>query len=83
MLGEPGMGPNVVQEPFVRPESQSFQQWRKRLVAWILHLSATDPKRGDLTFKLSSRDLVQMMAERGIALAHTAEDPFWLELFVG
>jgi transposase-like protein len=24
-----------------------------------------------LTFKLSSRDLVQMMAERGIALAHT------------
>src|ERR1700758_4224976 len=25
-----------------------------------------------LTFKLSSRDLVQMMAERGIALAHTS-----------
>jgi transposase-like protein len=24
-----------------------------------------------LTFKLSSRDLVRMMAERGIALAHT------------
>ena len=24
-----------------------------------------------LTFKLSSRDLVQMMAERGILLAHT------------
>jgi transposase-like protein len=24
-----------------------------------------------LTFKLSSRDLVQMMAERGIVLAHT------------
>ena len=24
-----------------------------------------------LTFKLSSRDLVQMMAERGIGLAHT------------
>jgi transposase-like protein len=24
-----------------------------------------------LTFKLSSRDLVQMMAKRGIALAHT------------
>ena len=24
-----------------------------------------------LTFKLSSRDLVQIMAERGIALAHT------------
>jgi transposase-like protein len=24
-----------------------------------------------LTFKVSSRDLVQMMAERGIALAHT------------
>src|SRR4029077_7672793 len=42
MLGEPGMGPNVVQEPFVRP-AQSFKRWRKRLVAWILHLSATDP----------------------------------------
>ena len=25
-----------------------------------------------LTFKLSSRDLVQMMAERGIVLAHTS-----------
>jgi transposase-like protein len=28
--------------------------------------------RWHLSFKLSSRDLVQMMAERGIALAHTA-----------
>jgi hypothetical protein len=27
--------------------------------------------RWHLTFKLSSRDLVQMMAERGILLAHT------------
>jgi transposase-like protein len=27
--------------------------------------------RWHLTFKLSSRDLVQIMAERGIALAHT------------
>ena len=43
MLGEPGMGPNVVQEPFLRCASQSFKRRRKRLVAWILHLSATDP----------------------------------------
>jgi Rieske [2Fe-2S] domain len=42
-LGEPGMGPNVVQEPFLRCASQSFKRRRKRLVAWILHLSATDP----------------------------------------
>ena len=27
--------------------------------------------RWDLTFKLSSRDMVQMMAERGITLTHT------------
>ena len=42
MLGEPGMGPNVVQEHLSGPP-QSFKRWRKRLVAWILHLSATDP----------------------------------------
>src|SRR4029077_17931373 len=34
-LGEPGMGPNVVQEPFLRCASQSFKRRRKRLVAWI------------------------------------------------
>jgi hypothetical protein len=33
--------------------------------------SGTDPVRWYLSFKLSSRDLVQMMSERGIALAHT------------
>jgi Thiamine pyrophosphate enzyme, N-terminal TPP binding domain len=27
MHGEPGMGPNVVQKPFVRP-AQSFKRWR-------------------------------------------------------
>jgi hypothetical protein len=41
MLGEPEMGPNVAQERCVRP-AESFKRWRKRLVAWILHLSATD-----------------------------------------
>src|SRR6516165_6463407 len=34
-----------------------------------------------LTFKLSSRDLVQMMAERGIALAHTTI-PRWVQRYV-
>ncbi len=47
MLGEPGISPNVVQEPFVRP-AQSLKRWRKRFVAWILHLSATDPTEGSV-----------------------------------
>jgi transposase-like protein len=34
---------------------------REVIVLWV---------RGYLSFKLSSRDLVQMMSERGIALAH-------------
>src|SRR5271165_192106 len=34
-----------------------------------------------LTFKLSSRDLVQMMAERGIALAHTTISR-WVQRYV-
>src|SRR5260370_3641624 len=34
-----------------------------------------------LTFKLSSRDLVQMMAERGIGLAHTTILR-WVERYV-
>jgi len=33
-----------------------------------------------LTFKLSSRDLVQMMAERGILLAHTTIR--WVQRYV-
>jgi transposase-like protein len=37
--------------------------------------------RSYLSFKLSSRDLVRMMAERGVALAHTTI-PRWVQRYV-
>ena len=63
-LGEPGMGPNVVQEPFLRCASQSFKRRRKRLVAWILHLSATDPLLATIRRNDPGRDAADWLWKR-------------------
>src|SRR4029077_13522250 len=68
MLGEPEIGPNIVQKPFVRP-AQSFKRWRKRLVAWILHLSATDPRKGSVATLQVPRDRLAGCSSRPLRSA--------------
>ena len=75
MLGEHGIGPNVVQEPFCQARSQSFKRWRKRLVAWILHLSATDPVLGTAPLRLESSLPEKLLALRGVSEASYASAP--------